>query len=175
LLPPKIDLRLEAGFLRVEDWYCAGNAVLCGEIEIGRGASIWYGSVIRGDDAKITLGERVNVQDLTMIHADPGIPLVIENDVTIGHRAILHCRRIGAGSLIGMGSILLEGVEVGPGSLIGAGAVVPPGTKLPPNSMVRGVPGRIVRETTEQERAAIISSVEKYARNAVDFFERYGS
>ncbi len=179
MLPPDIDLRQQSHFLRISqpggDWYCADNAVVCGEVEVGAGASLWYSTVVRGDDAKITIGKRVNLQDLTMVHADPGIPLTIEDDVTVGHRAILHCRHIGTGSLIGMGAILLEDVEVGAGSLIGAGAVVPPGTKIPPNSMVRGVPGRIARETTAEERAGILANVEKYAGNAVDFFERYGS
>lgn len=167
-----IDRRLRSGFRRIEDWYAADDAVIVGEVEIGAGASVWYGTVVRGDDAKITIGRRVNLQDLTMVHADPGIPLVIEDDVTVGHRAILHCRSIGTGSLIGMGAILLEGVEVGAGSLIGAGAVVAPGTVIPPNSLVRGVPGRVARETTEAERTMILDNVAKYAQNAIDFDAR---
>ncbi|MCA8959430.1 MAG: gamma carbonic anhydrase family protein [Planctomycetes bacterium] len=165
----------EALFLRHADWYHAANAVIVGDVEIGAGASLWYGTILRGDDAKITVGQRVNLQDLTMVHADPGVPLVIEDDVTVGHRAMLHCRRIGTGSLIGMGAILLEQVEIGPGSLVGADAVVPPPTIIPPNSMVRGVPGRVVRETTPEERAGILASVAKYAENAVDFHRRYGA
>ena len=108
------------------------------------------------------------------MHADPGVPLEVEDEVTVGHRAILHCRRIGRNSLVGMGSVLLHDVVVGEGSIIGAGAVVAPGVEIPPRSLVRGVPGRVVRETTAAEREAIQDSVRKYAENARDFFRRYG-
>ena len=145
-----------------------------GDIEIGAESSVWYHTVLRGDDAPIRIGRRVNLQDLTMVHPDPGIELVIEDDVTVGHRAILHCRRIGRGSLIGMGAVLMKDVEIGAGSLIAGGAVLSPGTIVPPNSLVRGVPGKVVRATTDAERADIARSVTKYADTARAFFARYG-
>ena len=161
-------------FHRVEGWFHADNAVIVAEVEIGSGSSIWYGSVLRGDDAPIFIGERVNIQDLTMVHADPGKPLHIEDDVTVGHRAILHCIRIGAGCLIGMGAILMEDVEVGAGSLVAAGSVVIPGTRIPPNSLVRGIPGKVTRETTAEERDGFLESAAKYAASAELAYERYG-
>ena len=169
-----MSLEIGARFLERDGWYHAASAVIVGEVTIGAGANVWYGTVIRGDDAPIRIGQNVNLQDFTMVHADPGVPLEVEDDVTVGHRAILHCRRIGRNSLVGMGSVLLHDVVVGEGSIIGAGAVVAPGVEIPPRSLVRGVPGRVVRETTEAEREAIQDSVRKYAENARDFFRRYG-
>ncbi|MEM7167769.1 MAG: gamma carbonic anhydrase family protein [Planctomycetota bacterium] len=161
-------------FLRSADWYLAGNAVIEGDVTIETDVNIWYGAVLRGDDAAIHVGAGTNIQDLTMVHADPGKPMTIGPNCTIGHRAILHGRVIAAGCLIGMGAILMEDVEIGAGSLIGAGAVVSPGTRIPSNSLVRGVPGKVVRETTEQERAGIVKSAAKYVENAREFYERYG-
>ncbi|MFN0057672.1 MAG: gamma carbonic anhydrase family protein [Planctomycetota bacterium] len=169
---PALDHNSE--FCRTEAWYHAANAVLVGDIEIGAESSIWYHTVVRGDDAPIRIGRRVNLQDLCLLHPDPGIPLVIEDDVTVGHRAILHCRRIGRGSLIGMGAVLMKDVEIGAGSLVAGGAVISPGTIVPPNSLVRGVPGKVARPTTDAERADIQRSVEKYAATAREFLQRYG-
>ncbi len=163
-----------AAFIRRDGFYHAANAVLVGELEIHEDANIWYGTVLRGDDAPIEVGARVNLQDLTMVHADPGKPLTIGDDVTVGHRAILHCVEIGPRSLIGMGSILMEDVTIGEESLVAAGTVVPPGMVVPPRSLVRGVPGRIVRETTAEERAGMLSAAKKYVANAKIFAERYG-
>ncbi|MCI0651763.1 MAG: gamma carbonic anhydrase family protein [Planctomycetes bacterium] len=165
---------MNAQFRRIADWYHAANAVLVGEIEVGAGSSIWYGAVLRGDDAPIRIGRRVNLQDLTVVHPDPGIPIVIEDDVTVGHRAVLHCRRVGTGSLIGMGAVLMKGVEVGAGSLVAGGAVLGPGTIVPPGSLVRGVPGKVARAVTSEERADIARSVEKYAATAREYFASYG-
>lgn len=169
------DKRHNALFRRVDDWFHADNAVIVADVRIGAGSSIWYGSVLRGDDAPIRIEDRVNIQDLTMVHADPGKPLLIESNVTVGHRAILHCVHIGAGSLIGMGAILMEDVEIGDGSLVAAGSVVTPGTKVPENSLVRGIPAKVSRETTAEERRSILQSAAKYAENARLFYERYGA
>lgn len=163
-----------ARFVEQDGFYRAENAVIVGDVTIGANANIWYGTVVRGDDAPITIGANVNLQDLTMVHADTDKPLVIEDDVTVGHRAILHCTRIGARSLIGMGAILMEDVEIGEESLVAAGTVVSPGTKIPPHSLVMGVPGRIVRPTTAAERKGIVWSTKKYVENAVEFARRYG-
>ena len=169
-----IEYELGAQFVRRGGFYHAANAVLVGELDIHEDANIWYGTVLRGDDAPIEVGARVNLQDLTMVHADPGKPLTIGDDVTVGHRAIIHCIEIGARSLIGMGSILMEDVVIGEESLVAAGTVVPPGMVVPPRSLVRGVPGRIARETTTEERAGILGAAKKYVENAKQFAERYG-
>lgn len=169
-----VDLDIGARFHQVDGWFHAQTATIVGDVRIGNGSGIWYGAVLRGDDAPIILGDRVNVQDQSVLHADPGKPLVIGDDVTIGHGAIIHCISIGAGSLIGMGSVLLEDVEVGAGSLIAAGAVVPPGSKIEPGSLVVGVPGRTIRTVSTEERSEFYSSAAKYARNAVHFQQRYG-
>ncbi len=161
-------------FHRVDDWYHADSAVLVGDVEIGAGSSIWYGSVLRGDDAAIRIGCRTNIQDLTMVHADPGKPLSVGDDVTVGHRAILHCLEVGSGSLIGMGAILMEDVVIGPGSLVAAGSVVIPGTVVGPHSLVMGIPARVARETSAVEQEEFLASAAKYAANAVEFFERHG-
>ena len=156
-----------------EGYFYAHNAVIVGQVKLAQDANIWYGSVIRGDDAPITIGERVNIQDLTMVHADPDKPLTVGNDVTVGHRAILHCRSIGNCCLIGMGSVLMEDVEIGDGSLVAAGSVVVPGTIVPPNSLVRGTPARVARETTAEERAAFLKSAAKYAAIAAEYVEYF--
>jgi len=169
-----VDRRIGQQFHEVDGWYHASTATIVGDVRIGAESGIWYGAVLRGDDAPIILGERVNVQDLSVLHADPGKPLIIGNDVTIGHGAIVHCRSVGDGALIGMGSVLLEDVEVGAGSLIAAGAVVPPGSRIEPGSLVVGVPGKTVRTVTVEERQSFLASATKYARNAVDFRNRYG-
>ena len=164
----------QAAFHQVDGWYHAGNATLLGAVEIGAGSSIWYGAVLRGDDAPIRIGERVNIQDLCMVHPDPGIPLVMGDDITVGHRAILHCRSIGSRSLIGMGSILMEDVEIGEECLVAAGAVVPPGLKVPAGSLVRGLPGRVARPLTDAERSSILSAAVKYADAALATYRAHG-
>ena len=164
-----------ARFIRKDGAYLAGNSVVVGEVRLGSDANIWYGTVLRGDDAPIEVGAGTNLQDLTMVHPDPDKPMHIGEEVTVGHRAILHCLRIGARSLIGMGSILMEDVVVGEESLVAAGSVVPPGTVIPPGSLVRGIPGRVVRETTAEERASFVRAARKYVENAVEFHRKYGS
>ena len=114
--------------------------------------SVWYNAVIRGDTDKISIGEETNIQDLSMIHADPGVPCVVGNRVTVGHRVILHGCTIEDDCLIGMGAIVLNQVRVGRGSVIGAGAVLLEGTEVPPGSLVIGIPGRVVRQVDEAMR-----------------------
>ena len=156
-----------------DGFYVTEDAVLVGEIRIGTESNIWYGSVLRGDDASISIGTGTNLQDMTMVHPDPGKPLTIGDDVTIGHRALIHCLEVGSRSLIGMGAILMEDVVIGEESLVAAGAVVSPGTVVPPRSLVRGVPGRVVRETSKEERLSIVNASKKYVANAIEFHARY--
>jgi carbonic anhydrase/acetyltransferase-like protein (isoleucine patch superfamily) len=131
--------------------FVAPSADVIGEVVAAAEASIWYGCLLRGDIARIEIGERTNVQDLTVVHVDSGHPTIIGADVTIGHRAVIHACTIADGCLIGMGAVLLNGAEIGEGSLIGAGSLVPPRKKIPPGSMILGVPGRVVRRLTPAE------------------------
>jgi carbonic anhydrase/acetyltransferase-like protein (isoleucine patch superfamily) len=144
--------------------FAAENAVLTGELTLGVDVGIWFGCVLRGDDAPITIGARTNVQDLTMIHADTGVPNVIGSEVTIGHRCVLHGARVEDRCLIGMGAILLGGSVIGAESLIAAGAVVREGFVVPPRSLVAGVPGKIVRTLDDAAIAQIRASAEGYVR-----------
>ena len=122
---------------------------MLGEVSLGRDASVWYNCVVRGDMAPIRIGDETNVQDLTMVHVDAGVPCSIGNRVGIGHRAILHGCTIEDDCLIGMGAILLNGVRVGAGSVVGAGAVLTEGAEVPPGSLVLGLPGKVVRPVDE--------------------------
>ena len=150
-----------------EDVFLAENAVITGDVEIGQSASIWYGAVLRGDVGEIAIGARTNVQDLAVIHTTGGVSTAwIGEDVTIGHGAIVHGARVGARSLIGMGAIVLDNAEIGEEVLVAAGALVPPGMKVPSGSMVRGSPGKVVRELTTEERAGGRLSAEHYVELA---------
>ena len=133
------------------DFYLAHNATLTGDLKIGVQSSFWFNAVVRGDVAPIRIGERVNVQDQAVIHCDTGIENVIEDDVTIGHGAIVHGAFVGRGSLIGMGATLLGQTRIGRECLIAAGAVIPPGLEVPDRMVVMGVPGKTVRPVTDQE------------------------
>jgi carbonic anhydrase/acetyltransferase-like protein (isoleucine patch superfamily) len=133
------------------NYYVANNATVMGDVTIGELASFWFNAVVRGDVAPITIGRRVNVQDGACIHCDTGIANVIEDDVTIGHRAVVHGTFVGHGSLIGIGAILLGRTRVGSDCLIGAGAVVAPGMEIPDGMVVMGVPARIVLPVGEKD------------------------
>ena len=137
-------------------------AFIAGDVTIGRRVSIWPFASIRGDRDLVTIGDDSNVQDGCVVHVDDNMPCHIGKRVGVGHRAIVHGAEIADDVLIAMGAILLNGVKVGSGSIIGAGAVVREGFVVPPNSLVLGVPGRIVRETTADERARIAKTVESY-------------
>jgi carbonic anhydrase/acetyltransferase-like protein (isoleucine patch superfamily) len=137
-------------------------AYVTGDVTLGARVSVWPYASIRGDSDVITIGDDSNVQDGCVIHVDDGVPCHIGKRVGVGHRAIVHGAIVQNDVLIAMGAVLLNGVEVGSGSIIGAGAVVREGFVVPPNSLVLGVPGRIVRETTIQERDRIAKTVESY-------------
>lgn len=128
--------------------------------------NIWYGAVIRGDVAPITLGENVNLQDGVIVHCDYGFPNVIESGVVAGHAAVLHGIRVGRDTLIGIGAKLLSGTDIGEECLIAAGAVVPPGMKVPPRSVVMGLPGKVVRAVTPEEVARTRTINERYLEMA---------
>jgi len=144
--------------------FAARDAILTGDLTLGADAGIWFGCVLRGDDAPLTVGARTNVQDLTMIHADTGVPNVIGAEVTIGHRCVLHGARVGDRALIGMGAVLLSGSQVGEEALVAAGSVVREGFVVPPRTLVAGVPAKIVRPLSDDEVARIVESAEGYVR-----------
>ena len=139
---------------------------MLGDVRLGEGASVWYQCVLRGDMAPISVGRRTNLQDLTMVHVDEGVPCTIGAEVGVGHRAILHGCTIEDGCLIGMGSILLNHVHVGSGSVVAAGAVVTEGMRIPPGSLVMGVPARVKGTVNEELKARIHGTVEHYVQLA---------
>lgn len=144
--------------------FAALNATITGDVTLGPDVGVWFGCVLRGDDAPLTVGRRTNVQDLTMIHADTGVPNVIGEEVTIGHRCVLHGAQVEDRCLIGMGAILLGGSVIGTGSIVAAGAVVKEGMVVPPRSLVVGVPAKVVREVTPAQLDAIRASADGYVR-----------
>lgn len=132
-------------------WFKARSAIVAGDVTIAADSSVWFGAVVRGDVAAIRIGQSTNVQDNAVVHCETGVPHIIENDVVIGHGALVHGKFIGKGSLIGMGAIVLDRVHIGSQCLIAAGAVVPPGLEVPDRMCVMGVPGKIVRPVSEAE------------------------
>lgn len=136
-----------------ETAFIAKDATIIGDVEIDQSSSVWFKTIIRGDVAPTRIGERVNIQDLSMLHQSPGMPLVIEDDVTVGHQVTLHSAIIREKALIGMGAIILDGAEIGTGAFIGAGSLVPPGKKIPANTLALGRPAKVVRNLTEEDLA----------------------
>ena len=146
------------------DVYIAPTSYVGGAVSLGDQCTVMHHVTIRGDVSTIRIGARVNVQDGTIIHTQNGVDLDIGDDVGIGHRAVVHCKRIASGSLIGTGSIVLDGCEIGGNCLIAAGALIPPNTVIPDGKVVMGIPGKIVRETTDEERRYIEYVVQNYVR-----------
>ena len=146
--------------------WVAPNAVLAGEVRVEDRANVWYSAVVRADLGAITIGAGSNIQDGCVLHTDPGLQLVIGKGVTVGHRAVLHGCTIEADVLIGMGSIVMNGAVIGTGSIVGAGTLIPEGVVIPPNSLVMGVPGKVRRETTSDERLFIPVSADEYVKLA---------
>ena len=158
-----------------DDAFVAPGAVLEGMVTLGARSSVWYSSVLRGDTAPITVGADCNVQDGCVLHADPDYPTVLGDRVSLGHGAIVHGATVADDVLIGMRATVMNGATIGSFSLIGAGAVVPPGTQVPPGSLVVGLPGRVRRTTTDDERALITYTHETYAARAAAHAEQlYG-
>jgi carbonic anhydrase/acetyltransferase-like protein (isoleucine patch superfamily) len=149
--------------------WVAPNATVVGRVSLGEQSSVWFGAVLRGDSDTLTLGARVNVQDNAVLHADTGFPLVIEDDVTIGHQAMVHGCHVEAGCLIGIQAVVLNGARIGAGSLVGAGALVTEGKVFPPRSLIVGSPAKLLRELSEEESARLMQSAAHYARNGLRF------
>ncbi|WP_031544326.1 gamma carbonic anhydrase family protein [Salinicoccus luteus] len=134
-----------------ESAFIAPNATVIGDVEIGGQSSVWFGTVLRGDIAPIRIGSRTNIQDLSILHETPDMPLVIEDNVTVGHKVTLHSCTIRKNALIGMDSTVLDGAVIGENAFIGAGSLVTPGTEIPPNTLAFGRPARVVRDLTDED------------------------
>jgi carbonic anhydrase/acetyltransferase-like protein (isoleucine patch superfamily) len=157
----------------IQNFYIARGVIVVGDVVLAAGANIWFGSVVRGDMARVMIGPRVNIQDGCILHADHGEPLEIGEGCVIAHGAIVHGRSVGRDTLVGIGARLLPRCEVGPECLIAAGAVVTEGRRIPPRSVVMGMPGKVVREITaaelERTRTIVANYLElaqRYARGA---------
>ena len=137
------------------DAFLAATAVVAGWVRIGAASSVWYGSVLRAEDAEVVLGERCNVQDGSVLHADPGFPCVLGDRVSVGHRAVVHGAVVAADVLVGMGAVVLNGARIGTWSIVAAGAVLRPGLQVPEGVLVAGVPAKVVRAVSEDERDLI--------------------
>ncbi|MEP3346008.1 MAG: gamma carbonic anhydrase family protein [Litoreibacter sp.] len=148
-----------------DDFWIAPDANLIGDVLIEVAASVWFGSTLRGDNERITVGQGSNIQENCVLHTDMGYPLMIGANCTIGHKAMLHGCIIGEGSLIGMGATVLNGAKIGKGCLIGAGALVTEGKEIPDGSLVMGAPGKIIRELDAQAQQGLINSALAYQAN----------
>lgn len=134
-----------------ESAFISPNATVIGDVELGENASVWFGTVLRGDIAPIRIGNNSNIQDLSILHETPGMPLIIEDNVTVGHKVTLHSCTIKKKALIGMDSTILDGAVIGENAFIGAGSLITPGTEIPPNSMAFGRPAKVVRQLTDKD------------------------
>lgn len=142
--------------------FIADYATITGDVTIGAYSSIWFNAVIRGDVSPVVIGKNVSIQDLSCLHQSPNKPLIIEDDVIVGHKVTLHSCIIRKKALIGMGSIILDGAEIGEGAFIGAGSLVPPGMKVPSNMLALGSPAKVVREVTDADREDMARIVREY-------------
>ncbi|MDX3532157.1 gamma carbonic anhydrase family protein [Streptomyces sp. ID05-39B] len=146
-----------------EGAFVAPTASVIGDVTLAAGASVWYGAVLRGDVERISVGAQSNIQDNCTLHADPGFPVTVGERVSVGHNAVVHGASVGDDCLIGMGATVLNGAVIGAGSLVAAQALVPQGMEVPPGSLVAGVPAKIRRELTEEERQGVTLNGTLYA------------
>ena len=151
------------------DAWIAPDATVIGNVDLQAGTSVWFGAVIRGDNDSITVGEGSNIQDGAVLHIDPGFPLTLEKNVTIGHKVMLHGCTVREQSLIGIGSILLNGCVIGKRSLVGANTLIPEGKEYPDGVLILGSPGKVVRELTEEEQDGLIRFAEHYRRHSDNY------
>jgi carbonic anhydrase/acetyltransferase-like protein (isoleucine patch superfamily) len=149
--------------------YVAPNAQIIGNVKMADHSSVWFGAVIRGDNDLIEIGARTNIQDNSVLHTDPGIPLTIGDGVIVGHRVMLHGCKIGENTLIGIGATILNGAEIGKNCIIGAHSLITEGKVIPDGSMVVGSPGRIIKSLTEQHFQMLRINSEVYVANAKRF------
>jgi carbonic anhydrase/acetyltransferase-like protein (isoleucine patch superfamily) len=157
------------------DYWIAPTATVIGRVRLGKDVGIWFGAVLRGDNEAIAIGQGTNVQDMAMMHTDPGFRLTVGEGCTIGHRAILHGCTLGNNVLVGMGAIVLNGARIGDNCLIGAGALVPEGRDIAPGSLVVGMPGKAVRALSEDEIGRLRISAAHYVANWKRFAKEFKS
>src|SRR5476649_2816328 len=144
--------------------FVADSATVIGKVTLGEQASVWFGATLRGDNERITIGDRSNVQEGAVMHTDMGYPLTLGANVTIGHQAMLHGCTIGDGALIGIQAVILNGAKIGKGCLVGAGALVTEGKEFPDNMLIIGSPAKAVRELTPDDTARLLASADSYAQ-----------
>ncbi len=147
------------------NFWVAENAIVLGNVELGENASIWYGTVVRGDNDPISIGENTNIQDSSVLHTDYGFPLTIGRDVTVGHMVMLHGCTIADFSLIGIGARILNGARIGSNCIIGAHTLIPEGKEIPDNSLVMGAPGKVIKPVSQQQTEVIKMSALHYVEN----------
>ena len=148
-----------------ERFWIAPTAVVIGKVRLEADAAVWWGAVLRGDNELITIGRGSNVQDNCVLHTDPGFPLTVGPDVTVGHLAVLHGCSIGEGTLVGIGAVILNGAKIGRNCLIGAKSLIAEGKDIPDNSLVMGIPGKVVGEVRPEQAERIRAGTAKYVRN----------
>lgn len=149
--------------------WVADSAEVMGDVVLGEQVSLWFGVVARGDTAAIRIGAQTNIQDLSVLHADVGMPLTIGSGVTVGHKAMLHGCTVGDDSLIGIGAVVLNGARIGKGCLVGAGSLVTEGKEFPDGSMIVGTPAKVVRQLTPEQLQGLRDSARHYVANAQRF------
>lgn len=155
----------------VDGCYIAPGVVVTGDVVWSPGVNLWFGTVIRGDLARVQLGPRVNIQDGCILHTDFNAPQVLEEGVVVGHRAVLHGSRIGRDTLVGMGALLLSGCDIGEECLIAAGTLITEGRRIPPRSVVMGVPGKVVRPVTDDD----VRRTREIAVHYLEMAQRYAA
>lgn len=151
------------------DCWIAPSADLIGRVNIGKDSSVWWQAVLRADNEPITIGTRTNIQDGCVLHTDPGYPINIGNDVSVGHLCMLHGCSIGNGTLIGIGSIILNNANIGNNVLIGANSLITEGKEIPDNSLVMGSPGKVVRELSPEQILGLMDNADGYVQRAVRY------
>jgi carbonic anhydrase/acetyltransferase-like protein (isoleucine patch superfamily) len=149
-----------------ETAWVADSAQVIGNVELSEGASIWFGAILRGDNETLHIGRNSNVQDGSMLHADPGYPLTLGENVTVGHHVMLHGCTVGDGSLIGIKAVVLNGAKIGRNCLVGAGSLITEGKEFPDGSMIMGAPAKVVRELKPEEIAGLARAAKHYVDNA---------
>ncbi|WP_379129247.1 gamma carbonic anhydrase family protein [Paenibacillus sp. sgz500958] len=149
--------------------YVAEGAKLVGDVEVGDHSSIWFNTVLRGDLAPVVIGKRCNIQDNAVGHVGERLPLILGDDISVGHSAIIHGCRIGKGTLIGMGAIVLNGAEIGEYALIGAGSIVTENKKIPPYTLSIGSPAKVIRELTEDDLRRMAHTTQSYVNKGMEY------
>ncbi len=157
--------------LIAEEVFIAGSATVRGSVTIGERSSIWFGAVVRGDTEVVEIGCRTNVQDLAVLHADPGYPCQLGDDVTVGHAAVVHGAIVESGALIGIRAVVLNGAKIGSGAIVGAGAVVTEGMEIPAGHLAVGVPAKVIRELTAEDSGRLTRTAGHYVLAAQAYRE----